>query len=266
MTSVQQVASHHWRVPARPFTVHTQDGVTIEGSRLGHPGADLPAIVLAHGLMGWHRKPKFASFAEQLTPWFTVFAPDMRGHGDSAGVSDFGGEDMWDVDAVLHLARRVGHDTVVTAGTSMGAIAVVRQGALLGGSDAVVAISSLAFWDWHGGADPKARRNFHARVGTVAGRAALRAWGVRLPEEWDAPESPEEVVGKIAPTPLVVVHGRDDPLFALDHAERLYEAAGEPKRLLIGEGFGHAEDGLTPAFARRLSGVIHEELGMPWSG
>ena len=58
---------------------------------------------------------------------------------------------------------------------------------------------------------------------------------------------PEEVVGEIAPTPVVIIHGEDDHLFAPDHARRLYEAAGEPEqRLLIGDGFGHAEDGLTP--------------------
>ncbi len=261
MTTVQHVASHHWRVPARPFTVHTEDGVRIEGSRLGHPGTDLPALVFAHGLMGWHRKPRFAVFAEYLVDAFTVYAPDLRGHGESAGISDFGGAEMWDVDAVLRLARRVGHRQVITVGTSMGGIAVIRQAGLIGGTDGVVAISSLAYWDWHGGAHPKVRRDFHARVGTAPGRAALRAWGVRLPEDWDEPESPEAIVGKIAPTPVVIVHGKDDQLFSIDHAERLYEAANDPKRLLIGDTFGHAEDGLTTAFARRLTRIVHEELG-----
>ena len=89
---------------------------------------------------------------------------------------------------------------------------------------------------------------------------------MHLPDHWEEPESPEEVVGKIAPTPVVIIHGTDDRLFAVDHARRLYEAAGEPKRLLLGDGFGHAEDGLTPAFARRLVRVVHETLELPWSG
>ena len=92
----------------------------------------------------------------------------------------------------------------------------------------------------------------HAQIGTPAGRAALRAFGVRMPERWDEPESPEEVIGKIAPTPVIIVHGTDDKLFPPSHAQRLYDAAGEPKRLLLGEGFGHAEDGLSPAFAHKL--------------
>ena len=87
---------------------------------------------------------------------------------------------------------------------------------------------------------------------------------MRLPEEWDEPESPEDVVGKISPVPLVIVHGRNDHLFSEDHAHRLYAAAGEPKRLLLGDNFGHAEDGLTPAFARRLARIVHEALGLPW--
>jgi pimeloyl-ACP methyl ester carboxylesterase len=264
MTSVQLLASHHWRVPVHSFRLSTKDGVAIAGSRLGDHGTAPPAIVLAHGLMGWHRKPRFATFAEQLSEWFAVYAFDHRGHGASAGVSDFGGAEIEDVDAVVRLARDDGHDRVVTVGTSMGAIAVIRHAALRGGTDAVVAISSLAYWAWHGGAHPKARRDFHQRVGTPAGRAALRAWGVRLPDAWDEPESPEEVIGAIAPVPVTIVHGRNDHLFSEDHAHRLFAAAGEPKRLLLGEHFGHAEDGLTPGFGRRLSRLLHETMGMPW--
>jgi pimeloyl-ACP methyl ester carboxylesterase len=266
MTTVQLALSHHWRVPAHAFAVLTEDDVQIAGTRLGRHDVERPAVVVVHGLMGWHAKPKFAVFAEHLTEWFTVYAFDMRGHGASGGVSDFGGAEILDVDRVVALARREGHRTVVTAGTSQGGIAVLRHAGLLGGVDAVVGISSLAYWDWHGGAEPAALRQFHARIGTRSGRAALRAWGVRLPEAWDEPESPEEVVGKIAPTPVVIVHGTDDHLFPPDHARLLYEAAGEPKRLLLGDGFGHAEDGLTPAFARRLARVIHETVELPWSG
>jgi pimeloyl-ACP methyl ester carboxylesterase len=263
MTTVQLALSHRWRAPAHAFAVLTEDDVRIVGTRLGSPDADRPAIVLVHGLMGWHAKPRFALFAELLTDRFTIYAFDMRGHGGSGGVSDFGGAEIHDVDAVVALARREGHASLATVGTSQGAIAAIRHAALLGGEDAVVAISSLASWDWHDGAEPAARRQLHARIGTRSGRAALRAWGVRLPEAWVEPESPEDVVAKVAPTPLVIVHGADDRLFSVRHARRLYAAAGDPKRLLIGEGFGHAEDGLTPAFARRLTGVVVDALRSP---
>jgi pimeloyl-ACP methyl ester carboxylesterase len=256
MTSIQGITSHRWRVPAEPFRVMTEDGVRLHGTRLGDADPSRPALLLSHGMMGWHRKPRFAVFGEQLTPWFTVYAMDMRGHGQSGGVCDFGGGEILDIEAVHRLARDEGHATAISCGTSMGGIAAIRHGASIGGVDAVVAISSLASWDWRDDAHPRARRKMHARIGTPAGRAALRAYGVRLPDRWEPPESPQDVIGKIAPTPIVIVHGADDRMFPPSHAHRLYEAAGEPKRLLIGEGFGHAEDGLTPAFALKLGETV----------
>ena len=264
MTSVQRLLPIEFSVPSRRFAVWTSDGIRIAGTGLGERGvpdeAGDPAVVLAHGLMGWHRKPRFARFAEMLSSRFPVYAYDARGHGDSEGVCDYGGREIHDVDAVVAKARADGHARVVTAGVSMGAIAVVRHAALIGGVDAVVGISCLAYWDWDGGAHPGAARAMRARTATGAGRRVLRAWGVRLPDTWDAPESPEEVVGKIAPTPVVIVHGRNDRLFGVDHAMRLYEAAGDPKKLLLGERFGHAEDGLTTAFAARLGRAIGEAV------
>ena len=74
-------------------------------------------------------------------------------------------------------------------------------------------------------------------------------------------EAPRDV----APTPVLLVHCRNDHMFGPDHAMRLYEAAGEPRRLLMGDRFGHAEDGLPPAFAVRLARAMHEEMHLSWS-
>jgi pimeloyl-ACP methyl ester carboxylesterase len=264
MTSVQRLLPNDFSVPSRRFAVRTSDGVRIAGTRLS--GGGVPdvggnsAVVLAHGLMGWHRKPRFARFGERLASRFAVYAFDFRGHGSSDGVCDYGGREIYDVEAVVAKAREDGHARVVTVGISMGGIAVLRHAGLIGGIDAVVSISSLAYWDWHDGAHPRAARAMRARTATVPGRTMLRAWGVRLPETWEIPPSPEEVVGRIAPVPLVIVHGRNDHMFGVDHAMRLYEAAREPKRLLLGSRFGHAEDGLTPAFADRIGRVVGEVL------
>jgi pimeloyl-ACP methyl ester carboxylesterase len=264
MTSVQRLLPNDFSVPSRRFAVRTSDGVRIAGTRLSGGAvpdvAGNPAVVLAHGLMGWHRKPRFARFGERLASRFAVYAFDFRGHGSSDGVCDYGGREIYDVEAVVAKAREDAHARVVTVGISMGGIAVLRHAGLIGGIDAVVSISSLAYWDWHDGAHPRAARAMRARTATVPGRTMLRAWGVRLPETWEIPPSPEEVVGRIAPVPLVIVHGRNDHMFGVDHAMRLYEAAREPKRLLLGSRFGHAEDGLTPAFADRIGRVVGEVL------
>jgi pimeloyl-ACP methyl ester carboxylesterase len=268
MTTLQDVLAHRFDVPAESFRGRTDDGVEIRGARLGDASAERGALVLCHGLMGWHRKPRFARFAEALTPWFTVFVFDLRGHGRSGGVSTLGDREIEDVNAVVRLARGEGHVRVATMGMSMGGIAVVRHAALIGGVDAVVAISSLAGWGPHD--DSRRRRRAWRRMRrvteTARGRRVLRAYGVRLPPSWEAPESPEEVADKIAPTPLLVVHGRDDHLFGEDQAHRLFEAASEPKRMLLAERFGHAEDGLSRAFAGRLAHGVYVLWGLAWAG
>jgi fermentation-respiration switch protein FrsA (DUF1100 family) len=38
---------------------------------------------------------------------------------------------------------------------------------------------------------------------------------------------------------LLIIHGTNDPLFPLYHAQKMYESAQEPKALWIIEGLGH---------------------------
>lgn len=52
---------------------------------------------------------------------------------------------------------------------------------------------------------------------------------------------PWEHVAKIAPRPLLIVHGERNDLYKPDEALRLYEAAHEPKRLHMLKGLGHTE-------------------------
>lgn len=52
---------------------------------------------------------------------------------------------------------------------------------------------------------------------------------------------PWEQVAKIAPRPLLIVHGERNDLYKPDEALRLYEAAHEPKRLHLMTGLGHTE-------------------------
>ena len=51
--------------------------------------------------------------------------------------------------------------------------------------------------------------------------------------------SPIEYVAKIAPRPLLLLHGDKDDVVDISHAYRLYEKAGDPKQLIIVKGVGH---------------------------
>jgi len=50
---------------------------------------------------------------------------------------------------------------------------------------------------------------------------------------------PIDYVDRIAPRPLLLIHSSDDETVAINHAHRLYEKAGEPKRLAELHGAGH---------------------------
>jgi alpha-beta hydrolase superfamily lysophospholipase len=240
---------------ARPFDVQTADGIKLAGSRVGRTG---PSLVFCHGLLGWHRKIRLVRFVEALSRRFTVYAFDLRGHGASGGLSTYGDREILDVEAVAALARRERPEgPLATVGVSMGGVAVIRHAALKGGPDAVVAISTPARWDGHGSG---AVRRMTWLGSTSSGRRLASRLGVRLAPFAPWPESPEHVVGRIAPAPLVLVHGRDDHFFDEEELWRLYRAAGEPKRVMLATRFGHAEDGLTTAFAARLGDRILESL------
>lgn len=253
--SPARLRSRRYGTGAAPFRVRTEDGIILVGTRLGTG----PALVLCHGFFGWHRKPRIVAMARALARSFTVYAFDFRGHGASEGLCTYGDLEVLDVDAVVALARHETGGSTATAGVSMGGIAVIRHAALRGGVDAVAAISTPARWDGHPSA---AVRRIRRMTETVRGRRLSRLLGVRLSETWSGPEDPEAVVGRIAPIPLILVHGRDDHFLEEDEAWRLYRRAGQPKRLMLARRFGHAEDGLSPAFADLLGKRILGVLGL----
>lgn len=63
---------------------------------------------------------------------------------------------------------------------------------------------------------------------------------------------------RVAPTPMLVVHGDRDAYFPLEHAYALAEAAGPTATLWVERGFGHAEGACAPALAGRILGWVVE--------
>jgi fermentation-respiration switch protein FrsA (DUF1100 family) len=59
--------------------------------------------------------------------------------------------------------------------------------------------------------------------------------------------------------PFLVVHGDADKFFPVRHAEALYAAAKEPRRLWIEPGLGHAEAAAGVDLVRRIGRWVTEE-------
>jgi dienelactone hydrolase len=59
---------------------------------------------------------------------------------------------------------------------------------------------------------------------------------------------PEEVIGRIAPRPVLLMHGAADDLAPVEEAHALYAAAGDPKKLIVFPGAYHHDVYLDPLF------------------
>ncbi|KMS69245.1 hydrolase [Streptomyces viridochromogenes] len=265
------------RTPLRTF-LHTDDGVTIDSVYdLGavvydasRPSARDLVFVVAHGFTGDVDRPHVRRVAQALTRHGAVVTFSFRGHGASGGRSTVGDREVLDLAAAVRWARELGHARVVTVGFSMGGSVVLRHAALYRAdgsehegheghegsagahSDAVVSVSAPARWYYRGTAP---MRKLHWLVTRPEGRLVGR-YGFRTRihhREWDpVPLSPVQAVPRIAPTPLLIVHGDRDGYFPLDHPRMLAQAAGDHGELWLEPGMGHAEHAAGDALLARI--------------
>ncbi|GAB2327828.1 alpha/beta fold hydrolase [Streptomyces variabilis] len=229
-----------------------------EGARNGSGNAisGVPqglAFVIAHGFTGDADRPHVRRVARVFARYGAVVTFSFRGHGRSGGRSTVGDREVLDLAAAVAWARELGHTRVVTVGFSMGGSVVLRHAALdASGVEAVVPVSAPARWFYRGTAP---MRRLHWLVTRPSGRLVGR-YGLRTRihhRQWDpVPLSPVEAVPRIAPTPLLVVHGDQDAYFPLDHPRMLADAAGEHGELWVEHGMGHAENAAPEPLLRRI--------------
>ncbi|WP_329337553.1 alpha/beta hydrolase [Streptomyces sp. NBC_00663] len=260
--------------PIRTF-LHTADGVAIDS--VYDPPAFVydasaspsrgPVFVVAHGFTGDADRPHVRRVAEAFTQYGAVVTFSFRGHGASGGRSTVGDREVLDLAAAVEWARSLGHARVVTVGFSMGGSVVLRHAALYreerddrnehegrtgAQTDVVVSVSAPARWYYRGTAP---MRKLHWLVTRPAGRLVGR-YGLRTRihhREWDpVPLSPVEAVPRIAPTPLLIVHGDRDGYFPLDHPRMLADAAPGHAELWVEHGMGHAENAAPDELLRRI--------------
>jgi alpha-beta hydrolase superfamily lysophospholipase len=217
------------------------------------PGTRPLTFVVAHGFTNSIARAPFARLVGWLRRFGEVRALDFRGHGSSGGGSAVGGDpELLDVDAAVRSARADGAAAVVTLGLSMGGGAVLRQAALgRHRPDAVVSVSAVSRWYVR---DTAPMRRVHWLLETTLGRTVVsRVVRLRLDEPWlTPPPAPLQVVSRIAPTPLLLVHGDRDEYFPLEHFRTLAEAAGPTATAWVVRGFGHAESGATAPLVERI--------------
>lgn len=244
----------------RRIALRTQDGVRLTAALWAgadEAGADEgPACVVAHGFTGSSRTSHIRRICTTLAALgYTVLAPDLRGHGGSGGLGTAGADEIHDVAAAVAWLRDAGYGFVAVLGWSMGGTAVLRHAGLGGDADAVVSVSAPGLWFERG---TRPMRLVHWMFLSRTGRAATRVLRrTRLSGAgWETvPEAPAEVVGAIAPRPLLIVHGDADHYFPAHHVEAL-QAAAPDAEVWREPRMGHAEVATTAALVERIGAWV----------
>jgi fermentation-respiration switch protein FrsA (DUF1100 family) len=78
---------------------------------------------------------------------------------------------------------------------------------------------------------------------------------------------PIDAAPAIAPRPLLLIHGSADTIIPIEHARRIYAAAGQPKQLWIVEGAAHcgAYFADRPTYIERVAAFFAHALDRPFS-
>jgi len=240
------------------------DGTGISATHLS--GDPRLCFVLAHGFTGRHRSDKVDRVLRELAP-AGILAIDMRGHGESEGVTTIGDKEILDVSAAVRRARELGYAHVVTIGFSLGGAVVLRQAGLEEPKpDAVVSVSAPAFWYYKG---TRIMRVMHRLVAMRTGRQLFRLRHTRIDGSgWPdpMPMQPVEAAELITDIPVLIVHGDVDHYFPLEHPRSLHAALlrGGNERADLWElsGFAHAESAIPAKTLGEITTWVRERLGI----
>jgi uncharacterized protein len=232
------VATREIAPEVEDITFRTDDGLTLHGWYLPH---DDPrdALVVSHGFA--MSRVELLDLARGLRArGHAVLLFDFRAHGASeGGRSTIGYREAEDVAAAARfLAARpeLAGRPIGALGLSMGAVATIGAAAREPLIAAVVADSGYA--TLHAIAAGGLRVLY--RLPAFPFAPLIIRFGEMLTRARIGAARPIADVGRIAPRPLLIIHGERDRLIPLADAHALHAAAGDPKELWTLPGIDHA--------------------------
>lgn len=223
-------------VPHDDIWIDSTDGVRLHGWFMKAQGEPKGTVVFLHG--NAQNLTAHAAYVDWLpAAGYHVLMADYRGYGLSTGEPSRAGL-LADARAMWRHARslpEVDPERMILFGQSLGganALALAGRESLPG-LRAVIADSAFSSY---------------GRIGREK-ILQIPVLGYLLwpfsPLIVSSNLSPEPVVARIAPVPLLLIHGDADGVVPATHSARLFDEAGPPKWLWTLEGGGHTE-----AFAR----------------
>lgn len=228
------------------YVVLEVDGMAIVGQLyLPDSRTQYPAVCVCHGIPSG--KPPdpgdggYPQLAERICrEGFAVLIFNFRGTGNSSGNLDILGwtRDLQAAIDYLWSQDNTDKSRLSLVGFSAGAAVSVFVASRDKRVSCVAACACPAeFTLFTEVDDPQPTIDHFRNIG------AIRDAGFPLStEEWlngFRGVSPINHIARIAPRPLLLVHGSQDETVNISHVRRLYEIAKEPKRLVVIDGAGH---------------------------
>ena len=204
----------------------TEDNVRL--SAWYTPPQNEAVILVAHGYGASRPEEFYEIFASH---GYGVLAWDFRAHGASGGdFSSLGYYEILDVKAALDFAlAQPGVEHVGAWGGSMGAVTTIRAAAQYPDIEAVIADSPYA----------SLKEEMNVLVPFPLMRPLIRFFAQQesgVDVDW---VRPIDDISKISPRPVFIIQGLHDGMVQLDSAQRLYDAAGDPRALWTEPGVPH---------------------------
>lgn len=206
--------------------LQTKDNVTL--SAWYTPPTNGAVILVAHGYGDKRSESLYELFASH---GYGVVAWDFRAHGKSAGeFCSLGYYETLDAKAALDFAlAQPGVEHVGAWGGSMGAVTMIRATARYPEIEALVADSPFVTLE----------EEMNLRVPFPVIRPLIRFFAERESGVTLDQVRPVDDIALISPRPVFLIQGLNDGMVPLDSAQRLYDAAGEPRQLWLENDVGH---------------------------
>lgn len=204
----------------------TEDQVRI--SAWYTPSQNGTVILVAHGYGDKRLESFHALFASH---GYGVVSWDFRAHGKSEGeFCSLGYYEVLDAKTALDFARaQPGVERVGAWGGSMGAVTMIRTAAQYPEIEALVADSPYVTLE----------EEMNLRVPFPVMRSLIHFFAERESGVTLDQVRPVDDIGRISPRPVFLIQGMQDGMVPLDSAQRLYDAAGEPRQLWVEDDVPH---------------------------
>jgi len=199
--------------------IDVADGIQLHGWKLAAEGEVRGDILFFHG-NGDNVSTQLPNSYWLAKAGYDVYIFDYREYGQSQGKADLD-DTISDMALIIEytVKQLVLDEKLIVIGHS------------LGGSMAIYAVAHSAYRDRIKSlVTIEAFSDYHDVTQDVLSNSWL-FWLLQWPLSFTVDNSyrPLDAIGLISPTPVLIMHSETDEMIDIYHAERLYEAANEPK-------------------------------------